>query len=165
MLSNAAKIATQKMNILCGKKHTFWFEYLKYVCSCRWAQNWMVIDDPGETAAFNIVLLIDSGKQRFFLWILLSGGPWGEHIWGPIRGYVWGSIGLLVALFYVFGLLCFFVVVVLVVVCVGVGGLILGPYPFMGSGGQFQVLSLDGKYKSTHIQIQLQVQSGNTKQK
>ena len=47
----------------------------------------------------------------------------------------------------------------------GVGGLILGPYPFMGSGGQFQVLSLDGKYKSTHIQIQLQVQSGNTKQK
>ena len=59
----------------------------------------------------------------------------------------------------------FFVVVVLVVVCVGVGGLILGPYPFMGSGGQFQVLSLDGKYKSTHIQIQLQVQSGNTKQK
>ena len=41
------------------------------------------------------------------------------------------------ALFYVFGLLCFFVVVVLVVVCVGVGGLILGPYPFMGSGGQF----------------------------
>ena len=35
----------------------------------------------------------------------------------------------------------FFVHVGGLFVVVGVGGLILGPYPFMGSGGQFQVLS------------------------
>ena len=50
----------------------------------------MVIDDPGETAAFNIVLLIDSGKQRFFCEFFSQGGPWGSisgaRSWGMFEG-------------------------------------------------------------------------------
>ena len=89
LLSKAPKIATQKFTF--NAKIYILFEYLKYVCSCRWTQNWMVIDGPGETAAFNIVAVIDRGNKDS-LWILHLGDPWAgdssKSTWGPLfRGH------------------------------------------------------------------------------
>ena len=79
----------QHKNLHLMRKYTFWFEYLKYVCSCRWTQNWMVIDGPGETAAFNIVAVIDRGNKDS-LWILHLEDPWvggsSKSTWGPLGG-------------------------------------------------------------------------------
>ena len=105
----------------------------------------------GETAAFNIVAVIDRARQKDFLGgILPLGGP--KHggpsqvpsesrLYGALVDF-WDNLScLIVTICFECG--AFFAVV-------GVGGLILGPYPFMGSGGQFQVLSPVWKYKSTN---------------
>ena len=69
----------------------------------------MVIDDPGETAAFNIVLLIDSGKQRFFFVNFALRGPLGGAYLGPDQGVclrVHRVVGGLILCFWSFMFFC-----------------------------------------------------------